>query len=479
MKKKFLFLIVPALLLTGCIFNPVIKGKVYKGASDFFIVNPTNLDNPENGTWVKSVSRSREIEDDVFASDEESVSVLSNISIKTPTFNMDDVHLESAREADEIVKKPPVSFKVGQKKNFKNGFDSYLADGKIFKCAYESDFCYIWTYPEEDEDSKLTDEEIVEFAQKFDSLYEKQIALCGPKYDGYSIYSNIINPNTKLSIILYDIDGDKEKQWYWGYVSYNDMSRGEACDIEAIHIDSWAAKQEKTKNGIFCTLAHEFNHKLNFDNKTLKLGLSNDSWYTEMLSMLVEDFLYEDIGCSVLDSSQQRLYGFVDGSYVYGFKNWEQRSEIEGSKYCNAYAFGAYLARNYGGAELVHEICTNEYVNEESVVMAVNKINGTNLTFDDLLKGFPLILANVDGKDTSAPTLNLKTKNTISGFEYTLNPINKKVFEDLNVSFTIRKNAMSHASKYPLYAYGFQYYSLGSSSNVAVDADDRIIVVTY
>jgi len=478
--KKIILLLTAVLIITGCKHDTTVdNGKKYTDVSALFVVNPTDRDVPDNGdSWVKSISTSRNIEET-----ESDLITIPDFPVKTPTFtgtaeNLSD--LEISRAAGNTEAKPVISFKLNQKKNFQNSFDSFLAESKTFKCVYISDYCYIWTYPKEDEDSKLTDEEIVEFADKFDTLYQKQIALCGPKYDGTTVsgdLSGVINPNDKISILLYDIDGDKANQYYWGYVGYDDLYSGRGCNVEAIHIDSWAAKQEKSKNGLFSSLAHEFNHMLNYENKTLKYGLYNQSWYTEMLSMLVEDFFYEDLGMKAVDSSPARLYSFAQGSYIYGFKNWPQRTSVEGYKYSNAYAFGAYLARNYGGAKLIHEICTNEYSNEESVVNAVNKINGTNLTFNDLLKEFPAILYNFNNDDKSLPSLNKSTVDTIEGFEYKLNPINKEVFEqESEIKISIYSTNQDMASSVPLFGYGFHFYSFKEKTDLSIDANDSLLI---
>ena len=48
-------------------------------------------------------------------------------------------------------------------------------------------------------------------------------------------------------------------------------------------------------------------------------------------------------------------------------------------------AFGAFLARNYGGAPLFQKIVQSALTDETAVVNAVNIINGTTKTFEDLL----------------------------------------------------------------------------------------------
>ena len=95
--------------------------------------------------------------------------------------------------------------------------------------------------------------------------------------------------------------------------------------------------------------------------------------------MLVEDFLKEDLEVSFIHSPQGRLSSFIKGDYNYGFKNennWES-SELALKSYANAYAFGAFLVRNYGGAKLLKEICSNNFTNEELVeAIKLGKIYG-------------------------------------------------------------------------------------------------------
>ena len=60
--------------------------------------------------------------------------------------------------------------------------------------------------------------------------------------------------------------------------------------------------------------------------------------------------------------------------YYAGFTNWREGEDVLASYAC-AYAFGAYLVRNFGGIELFHQTLINEYVNEESVTQALKACN--------------------------------------------------------------------------------------------------------
>ena len=110
----------------------------------------------------------------------------------------------------------------------------------------------------------------------------------------FSYYSVPFLPcfHKKISLVIYDIGSDKAGSFY-GYFSpsmYYTNQSGENA-MEAIFVDSYYAKQEELLPGLLSTVAHEFNHLLNYVQKTLKYGLTCESWYTEMLSMVTEDLM--------------------------------------------------------------------------------------------------------------------------------------------------------------------------------------------
>ena len=359
--------------------------------------------------------------------------------------------------------KRATTYKLLEKKTI---IDSMSNRNSVAKMVYEGEYCYVWTYNDESAEATLSAEEIKVFAEKFDVIYEKEIALCGPKYDGNTVYDYAINPDKKISLMLCDIGQDAGRGTIYGYFqpgNYFDTNR-----MEIIFVDSFFAKREAASGELFSTVAHEFNHLLNYCNKELKYGLTQQSWYTEMLSMLCEDFFGEDLGLGDDDGVKQRLfYNFIKGSYIYGFGNWMSGGDHVSNNYANAYAFGAYLARNYGGAKLIHEIMTNKYVNEESVVKAVNKINGTSYSFKDLLKEFPLILINTKKQASDKPSLFKATEDELSGIEgytYKLKEIDLGSVDDSSIVANIPEAADDRI----LDSYGFQFYYFSAPVKVTL-----------
>ena len=138
---------------------------------------------------------------------------------------------------------------------------------------------------------------------------------------------------------------------------------------------------------VISTLFHEYQHMINFNQKNMinHLDTNNCVWYNEMLSMLCEDLLQTQLGLT--EKVQDGRIPNFNGYYYYSgaAQYLDQNSWVS---YGTAYAFGAWLARNYGGAPLVHEMSTNNKVGIDSVVNAVNEVNHTNLTWNDLFKEY-------------------------------------------------------------------------------------------
>lgn len=371
-----------------------------------------------------------------------------------------------------------ISFNINDKKTI---YDAYDLD-KLYDIVmkYEGKYCYLWVDSAFKDKQVFSNEELTSFAEKFDKIYEKQIALCGNRYVGNSIYEDIILPCKKISIVLIDISKENIGGYFWGTDFIDNQYSGH---FEAIYIDSIYAKDKKNYPICFSTLTHEFAHMLTFVNKEVTKGLSFDVWYTEMISMLVEDFLKEDLEVSFIHSPQGRLSSFIKGDYNYGFKNennWES-SELALKSYANAYAFGAFLVRNYGGAKLLKEICSNNFTNEESVVEAVNKINNLNLTFEDLLKEYCYILINPDNLDSLLPSLNKTCSDMIGNFTFNLEAIDLDdlPIKDKEFDSSIFYSSLSFVPNSYLGSYGFNYVKLEKPTSIKIDNNSSDLIFHY
>ncbi|MCR4954511.1 MAG: hypothetical protein K6A43_10615 [Treponema sp.] len=457
--------------------------KNLKDVTSLFIINPTDKKKNIDETWFTIETSARKADEIDYKNSTQNAPFIEH------TIPFDCGNLNEQKLLEEPITRNALAenktirytkYKLGEKLTFEDYDSNFFSGKRTATVKYVGDYCYVWTFNDEPEVSKLTDEQIETFAKKFDKIYLKETALCGPKYNGETVHSGVINPNDKISIVFFDIGNDKANGTVAGYCSYTQFYNNK-IPIEPIFVDSYFLKNDNEVYS-YSTLTHEFNHMLNYVNKTLKLGLNFNSWYTEMLSMLTEDFFMEDLEVDYDSSVQKRLETFLSTGHRYGFGNWQDinNSSITTFNYANAYAFGAFLARNYGGAKLIHEIATNEYVNEESVVNAVNKINGTNLTFNDLLKEFPAILVNPQNKKSNLPSLYKEQSDSIicetDEYNFHLTAID---LENLSEGVFIKSDDIKGSATANFDSYGFLFYQFKEKTDINLSLKDFLIYSTF
>ncbi|HAO30432.1 MAG TPA: hypothetical protein DCQ43_03685 [Treponema sp.] len=146
--------------------------------------------------------------------------------------------------------------------------------------------------------------------------------------------------------------------------------------------DNYTGNNNKVSETIISTLFHEFQHMINFGQK---VG-DAPSWYNEMLSMLAEDMMRQQLGLNE-SVRKERLPAFNKYYWMSGATEYLE-GENTVISYSTAYAFGAWLARTYGGVELVSKISRNQSVGLESIRDAIREQTGQTLTADELLKQY-------------------------------------------------------------------------------------------
>lgn len=235
--------------------------------------------------------------------------------------------------------------------------------------------------------------------------------------------------STYINIVLTDIakDYNSSKQtgvvgYFWGKDYYNKELVSYSNEGKYFYIDIPYCNYNKTDKDydgndntvsdmVISTLFHEYQHMIHFNKK---YGVESDedtSWYNEMLSMLCEDIM---AGTLELEETVQdeRIPNFNVYYPLSGISEYlDSESWIS---YGTAYAFGAWLARNYGGVDLVEKISKNTYVGKESIVDAVNVTNNTSLTWEDLVKEYlqAVVFRSAYSQENDLPTFNKTHKGS-------------------------------------------------------------------
>lgn len=381
----------------------------------------------------------------------------------------------------------------------KTGFSEKSSDGKYTKrpatLRAEGDYCYIWVlesyFDSPASGSKISSEEAKALAGKFDKLCPLVRDVFGKELDkmintdGLVSISSGSDTGTKVNIVVYDIEGDyKDGQqsgtlgYFWAKDYYTAAAAKESGDAtigltncgKYFYVDSYFLNEAPEM--LYSTLAHEFQHMINFGQKTMRSMetaqteaqvLVSQTWSNEMMSMVCEDMVQEYLGVQDKDSPIARLPWFCQYYYLSGLTDWLGGNSVQVS-YAGAYAFGAYLARNYGGKELIKEIATNKYVDQQAITQAL-KSTGKNETFDSVFKKYAQALVLDNAPSTAnAPSFN-KSVPGIGGGKMmkAIDIFNAEYQDEQGRTQRVRPGLMNTDanSRVDLRPYGFTLHSIG------------------
>ena len=239
--------------------------------------------------------------------------------------------------------------------------------------------------------------------------------------------------STYINIVLTDIGKDYNSStksgvvgYFWGGKDYykkelktvSNEGKYFYIDIPYCNYISSATSTEELYGGtgkvsdmVISTLFHEYQHMIHFNQKYNVESDEDTSWYNEMLSMLCEDIMAETLGLEETVQDER----IPDFNIYYPLSGISEYLDSESwISYGTAYAFGAWLARNYGGVNLVEEMSKNDYVGKESIVNAVKDTNNTSLTWDDLVKEYlqAVVFRSAYSQANDLPTFNKTLKGS-------------------------------------------------------------------
>lgn len=286
--------------------------------------------------------------------------------------------------------------------------------------------------------------------------------------------------------VRYDIFGDEDTASYYessnrGKVFYCDSAfcnyNSDAFKKSQIKDTWWVPKDNSPSGDMVSTMFHEFQHMICYGNKKIKNSVTASTWSNEMMSMLVEDVLREKLEVDTSSApSETRLPDFNKNYFWLGADTWLSGEDAVYS-YSSAYAFGAWLVRNYGGAELLHEMSVNEYADWESIVAAVKTVTGIDVTRKSLLIewAFASCFRPTYAQEKSLPTYyETPDDYTSDGTTYSFEPINlfseayKWTYESESTGGkkeTRYGPALVKKQRYDLPAGGFAHMWLGTASD--------------
>jgi hypothetical protein len=138
--------------------------------------------------------------------------------------------------------------------------------------------------------------------------------------------------------------------------------------------------------------------------------------------------------------------------------------------FLDAYAFGAYLARNYGGAELIHEIASNHSVDMDSITAALQAQGYSETCTSVFLKeGQALVYTDSDSAENH-PSFNKSVTNSVGGYEFIFSPVDLTDYSVTVNNQTVYGPFIFYADErgtMPLDRWGFSVHVLTSNDSIA------------
>ena len=312
----------------------------------------------------------------------------------------------------------PQTFSVGDVKTFwvETYINSLSFIEKPASLLASGTYSNIWVI-----DNGITSVQAQTLAAQFDVIYPAQTNLLGYEYGGGPGGNGGIDGDKKVQILVYDFlsstGGDTSTiGFFWGKDHYlRSTLTGSLLgsnEAEMFYINATYVRTQPST--VYSTLVHEFQHMINWNMKYIRTGTSSPTWFNEMLSLMSEEVMANIIGVNPLQEINSRMPRFLGYYFSNSFTQWSN----DLYNYSNKMAFGGYLLRNYGGAEILQKIMANNMVGEASITAALKEIS-SELDFKEALLRFGEALIFNHGYGDAKSFKNTVTKN-INGYSYTV-----------------------------------------------------------
>ena len=252
-------------------------------------------------------------------------------------------------------------------------------------------------------------------------IYDWVTNIYGEEWGSYAsdTYRNLIDANDEITILLTDIDNDNSKSggtigYFYPKDNYVTSTYAGSNQRVMFYIDSVMFANTSDdgfwQKEIYSTLAHEFTHMIDFYQKFVIQDLQHDTWIAEMLAETTEDLVatkiqhngprnvaYTDGSAGNPDNVNGRYPDFTQNPTL-TLTRWDNTI----SDYSKVSAFGTFLTRNYGGAQVLHTMMHTNKEHEDLIESVTGK------SFAYLLRewGLAVMLSDIESPE------NLPTYNT-------------------------------------------------------------------
>ncbi len=266
--------------------------------------------------------------------------------------------------------------------NFKTGSDQQLTA----TLQAEGQYCKIWV----ESTAQITISKAQQMADEFDDVIYPQIT--------QNFYTpSDVNSDGKIAILVFDIqdDFDTTGGYVGGYFWSRDLFNMAGSNLmEIFYIDTYPTMHYPQSNPIdvssaFSTLAHEFQHMVNFNrNYIIEATGEMSTWIDEGLSMAAERLVY---GPSVVQSRvsyYNNSPGVRDGhSLLY----WDDSGETL-ANYALSYVFMQYFRIQMEQGTSIYKDLITDYANDYRCIQNALDEHASSISFGDFLTNWRIAM---------------------------------------------------------------------------------------
>lgn len=273
------------------------------------------------------------------------------------------------------------------------------------RCAYIGTHVVVWVDNESSATVKLTNDQAKLIGEEFDTKIYDLV-----RTNFYT--ESDVNSDSKVAILCFDIKDSYTSVgtgyvggYFWGGDLYSRTGTTNSNEMEIFYSDTYPTmiKNPTTPDyddpdvtKVYSTLAHEFQHMVNFNRNRLVEtdGKDMDIWLNEALSMAAEN---------MYNGTQTNRISYYNSSSAiqngHSLLSWQNGSEVL-ANYSLSYLFSQYLRTqvdqkltdgksvNEGDAKIFNEIITNDQEDFLAVEDVITTRIDHDLTFAQFMTNF-------------------------------------------------------------------------------------------
>ncbi|HOO33823.1 MAG TPA: caspase family protein [Thermotogota bacterium] len=246
--------------------------------------------------------------------------------------------------------------------------------------------CEVWAQ----NTSEITTTKAQQAASEFDSVIYPQVTS--------NFYTpSDVNSDGKVAILMFDIqdDFDSTGSYVGGYFWARDLFNMAGSNLmEIFYIDTYPTMHYPQSNAIdvseaYSTLAHEFQHMVNFNrNYLVEGGDDMPSWIDEGLSMAAERLVY---GSSEMTGRINYYNSSPSIKNGHSLLYWDDYGDTL-ANYSLSYLFMQYFRIQMGQGNAIYREIIEDYANDYSCIQNALNAYASSISFGDFMTNWRIAL---------------------------------------------------------------------------------------